>query len=68
MENYQIREPSLILIFFIKHTNKNKDDKGKQEILINNSGIRAINRQYLIFRTLGVESAEVEEIWQLAFK
>lgn len=38
--------------FFIKHTKKNKDDKREQEILINNSGIRAINRQYWIFRTL----------------
>lgn len=39
--------------FLITHTKKKKeDDKREQEILINNSGIRAINRQYWIFRTL----------------
>lgn len=53
---YKTREPPLILsfffFFFIKHTKKNEDDKRESEILINNSGIRAINRQYWIFRTL----------------
>lgn len=38
---------------FIKHTKKTEDDKREEEILINNSGFRAINRQYWIFRTLG---------------
>lgn len=42
----------LFFFFFIKHTKKNEDDKRESEILINNSGIRAINRQYWIFRTL----------------
>lgn len=54
--------------FSKSNTRRNTRMTRESEILINNSGIRAINRQCLIFKTLeGVESAEVEN-WRLAFK
>lgn len=48
-----VRQGNHHSFFFYQTHKENKDDKREQGILINNSGFRAINRQYWIFRTLG---------------
>lgn len=68
---YETREPPRIHFLKLKRMKKNQNGRREWGILINKSGIRAINRQRWIFRTLGgrgVESAEVAENWRLAFK